>query len=979
MKRKLFLLSVLLAGILYVSGQQITGNVTDETDSPLPGVNVIIKGTTTGTITDADGNYAIEVPDAESELVFSYVGYLTETIQVGDKSVIDMQLISDLAELEEVIVVGYGSIRRKDITTAISTIDMNNSDKQSPAILLHNIEGKAAGVQVVSPSGKPGSGLSVSIRGNTSLQASNEPLYVVDGVPLVKTYDKNNNRLPGIQDVGFLNPADIESITILKDASAAAIYGASGANGVVLITTRKGAANQTKVRFQTFTGFSTFWKKIDVLDRDQYLDLMTELGYDDPNTENTDWQDEAFGRGVDNNYQLSFSGGSEKTQYYFSLGYQKQKGVVAPASFDRYSARLNVTNKTTKWLNLTSNLSFTKSKSRDITDNAGVARGGTILSALTTPPTIGIYNPDGTYTSNPNKGGWENPIANAYAAQQGSNDYHFLGNMTADIYLLKGLTFRSNLGGDFQYNQWDYFLDPFSTDWGRTNEGIGQTRSWDNFIWLFENTLNYNLNFGNHSVTAMAGITAQESKFHYSYMQGSHFQDDYIPTLNAATVRDAINTDIQEWAKNSYLARISYDYKKKYLISSNFRIDGSSRFGKNYNVGYFPSVSAGWRISSESFMEDIKKINELKLRVGWGKTGNDEGIGNYSSYGLYDPSVSGYNFRKLANEDLKWEATTQTNIGLDLATLNSRIVFNIDAYKKETNDLLVNVKLPPTSGFDIQTLNVGSIENKGIEFVLATKNFVGDFNWQTDFNISFNRNEVTSLGEATDEISYGSIYERGDAIKVVVGRPLGSFYGYVYDGVDPETGDVIYHNFDTIDAINPAFDRVFIGDAQPDFIYGLTNTFSYKKFELTIFLQGVQGNQMFNASRIELESMNDSKNQSTDVLNRWMAPGDVTNIPRADQGNTYNTAISTRFVEDASYMRIKTVTLSYTFSGPWWSKIGIQNLGLYMTGQNLWTFTKYKGFDPEVSQYGGSGPSIGIDYGTYPQYRTIIFGLNVEF
>ena len=943
---------------------RITGQVKSVAGEPLAAVTIRVKDRPGGTNTDNLGNYSITVPD-NAVLIVSSIGYETQEVSVNGREVVNITLVESQQQMEQVVVVGYGTQRRRDVTSAISVIGAQELEDRPIVSALQGIQGKAAGVQVVQPSGKPGAGLAVSIRGNTSLTASNSPLYVVDNVPT--------------NDISFLNPADIESFSVLKDASAAAIYGASGANGVVLITTKKGSARKAAVRFQTYQGFSTVEKKLDVLNREQYLALMTELGYADPGTHNTDWQDMVFGSGRESNYQMSVSGGSAGSTYFTSLGYQKQDGVVAPAAYERYSARLNLNNKVSKRFNISTNIGFTKSKFVDVQDNAGVARGGTILSTLTTPPTIGVFNADGTYTSNPNKGGWENPISNAFAAYRNSSDHRILGNIQAEVFIVPGLTFKSNLGADFRTNRYDYFLDPYSTDWGRQNKGIGIGSNSQQFVWLNENTLNYKKAFGDHSITALGGMTVQESTWEGAYTEVHDFPNASIRTLNAGREKIASTTTVGEWAKRSYIARLGYSFQDKYLLTSNFRVDGSSRFPEEHRYGFFPSVSAGWRISGEDFMSGVDWVNDLKLRAGWGKIGNDEGIGDYSYYQLFSPSQGGFNPGGPANEDLTWETTTQTNIGIDASLFNNRVTVTLDGYIKKTTDLLVNVQLPPSSGTPEQTLNVGSMENKGFEFQVSTKNFVGDFNWTTDLNFSLNRNKVTSLGAATKTLNFGGVYERGDAILVRAGLPLGAFYGYVSDGVDPQTGMIIYRDLNKDGSITPEDDRTIIGYAQPKFIYGMTNNLSYKNFELSVFLQGVAGNDMFNASRIELESMNDSKNQSTDVLRRWKSAGQVTDIPRALKESTDNTRISSRFVENGSYMRIKSMTLSYNIPSVVMKRLGISKASVYATGQNLLTITDYKGFDPEVSQYGGNGASIGIDYGTYPQARTVIFGLNVEF
>lgn len=950
---------------------RVTGKVSGPNNEPLFGVSVQVKGTTTGTSTNNAGEYSITA-DEQATLRFSFIGYLDKEVAVNGQNVVNVELAPSDRALDQVVVVGYGTQRRKDVTGAVSVVKATDFENRPIVSAAAGLQGQAAGVNVFSSSGKPGWGLTVSIRGNTSLTAKNDPLYVVDGVI--------------VNSIDFINPADIESFSVLKDASSAAIYGASGANGVVLITTKKGATGKAKITLNSYTGFSKFAKKVDVLKRDQYLDLVRSMGYTDPNTNDTDWQDVAFGTGKEHNVQVAVSGGNAGNRYYVSGGYQKQEGVVAPADYDRYSVRANLENRVKDWLTISTNLTYLRSTFVDITDNAGGARGGTILSTLSSPPTLGIYKPDGTYTSNVNQASWENPVAMAYGSDQKSIDNRVLGNVLADFRLLPGLNFRSNFGIESQSTRWDKFQDPYMTDYGRSVKGVAYTSSTERFAWLFENTLNYTKQFGAHSLTALVGHTMQESDYKYSYAEGRDFPNASIRTLNAAKLRISLPTTEAQWSKRSYLARVNYAYDDRYLITSNIRYDGSSRFPKDGRWGWFPSVAVAWRISNEDFMSDVGLFSDLKLRVGWGKTGND-GIGDYDYYGLFSPDgAGGFTFNNLPKDNLTWEKTTQTNVGIDASFLNNRLNVTIDGYIKKTNDLLVAILPPPGSGFGSQTYNVGAIENTGVELsvnAVAINNQT--LRWSINGNVSFNRNKVTDMGGYTS-IPYGGVYERGNAIRVEAGKALGSFYGYVSEGVNPANGMIRYADLDKSGSLSDS-DRTYIGYAQPDFIYGLTNTIGYKNFELNVFFQGIQGNDIFNASRIETEGMYDSKNQSTKVLRRWTAPGQVTDIPRVTRGSStpqgysddYNSFVSSRFIEDGSYLRLKAVTLSYRFGPTLLEKWGLGRLSVYVTAQNLFTVTNYSGFDPEVSQNSPNGPGMGIDYGTYPQSRSFIFGLTVDF
>ncbi len=957
----------ILCGISLSMAQNVTikGQVKDQKGLPLPGVSVKVKGTNQGASTQDNGSYTINAPK-NATLEFSFIGFKTLEEVVNNRTNINVTLSDDNQQLNEVVVIGYGTTTKKDLTTAVVSISSKDIENQPVTNPLQAIQGKAAGVQVISQSGKPGSGVSVSIRGNTSITASNSPLYVIDGVTS--------------RNADFLNPGDIETLTILKDASAAAIYGSSGANGVVLITTKKGSSDKMRVAFNAFTGFSNLWQKVDVLNAAQYNALMKDMNYTAFGNQDTDWQDVTFGTGTQNNYQLSLSGGIKGGQYYFSTGYQQDKGTVAPAVLDKYTANFNGSQNITSWLKLTGTAAFTYRKSVDVGDNSGVAGGGVILAALSTPPTIGIYNNLGQYAGNPNQGGWENPIAYAYRMTNGTNNFRFLGSFAAQVNFTKDLYLKSSISTNLNRNRYSNFLDPYMSEYGRTQQGRFQSNRTKDNVWLNENIVNYTKNVGKNAFTATGGMTIQESDYKYYNYEDSKYLDANKNLLPAATSITATLPSFAQWSKRSYLARVTYAYDSKYLFSSNFRADGSSRFAPDKRYGYFPSASVGWRISGENFMKESKTINDLKIRGSWGKVGNDEGIGDYAYLELYQPTTQGsYNFIQLANPDLTWEKTTQTNIGLDLSMFNSRITFTADAYLKKTNDLLLNVPLALSTGFNTQARNVGSMENKGLEFVLSTKNFVkSKFTWSTDLNFSLNRNKVTSLGNSLSSIDFGGIDSRDQAIRVEVGKPLGAFYGYVFQGVNPQTGNAMYADLNNNGSVD-AGDRTYIGNAQPKFTYGVNNNLTYGSFGLSFFFQGVQGNDIFNASRIDLEGLYDSKNQSTAVLDRWTTPGQITNIPKVTKGNTDNSRTSSRFVEDGSYLRLKSATLSYNFGANTLKKLNMSKITVFATGYNLLTFTNYSGFDPEVQRYSGNSPSMGIDYGTYPQSRTFLFGVNVGF
>ena len=951
----------------------VTGKVIDaNTNLPLPGANVIVKNTTRGTLTDFDGNFSIEASQGEI-LVISFLGYLPEEILLKEQENIEIALAEDAQALSEVIVVGYGSQQKRDITGSVAMVDEETFDDRPNTQVGALIQGKAAGVQVVSGSGKPSSGFSIRIRGTNSINASSEPLYVVDGVPTT--------------DTRSLNPSDIESISILKDASSAAIYGAQGANGVVIITTKKGSTGKPRLSLDAYMGVSQVWNTLPVLNSEQYRDLMTELGKNTDwsrYTENTDWQNVIFEDGLSSNYQLAMSGRNEGSSYYVSGGYTMQEGAVRSSEMERYNFKINFSQEITKWLELGTNLAYTRYSDVDVTDNTSVNTGGVLLGVLSTPPNIGIYNPDGTFTSNPFQD-WENPVASTDGSQREYVNQRLLGNVYAQLQLFENFTFKTNFGTDYSNAKYDYFLDPFRTSYGRAMNGIGRYNTNLSNYYIFDNTLNYTAELGDHNIEALVGSVYQKFRWENSSLERRNFASDEVTTPNAGSELIAGTADKAEKANASFLARINYNYDETYLLTANFRADGSSNFGPQERWGYFPSFSAGWRISN-TFFEDNRTVSELKIRTGWGIVGNDQ-VGNYAYFGRVG---SGGNYpiggvvmpgtypASIENESLKWEESEQLNVGLDISFLRNRINFTADAYVKNTTDLLLNAPLPRSTGFDSAIQNVGHLRNKGLEFQVTSYNTTGEFKWQSDLNLSFNQNEVIDI--VGQEIFAGGVAGRGEVSLVREGEPLGSFYGYIWGGVDPETGMAYYINREGESTFEPtADDRTIIGNANPDFLYGFTNTFSYKNFGLSVFLQGSQGNDIFNATRIEIESMIDSKNQSVDVLDRWRTPGDVTQIPRAVPGNTDNSRLSTRFVEDGSYLRLKALTFSYDLPENLTENLKLEKLKLYATGENLFTITDYSGFDPEVNAFGASNTARGVDYGTYPQTRNLILGLNVTF
>jgi TonB-linked outer membrane protein, SusC/RagA family/TonB-dependent outer membrane receptor, SusC/RagA subfamily, signature region len=967
--------------------KKVSGKVTDINGEALVGVTVKVYGEKNGSVTNTDvnGNYIIYVPD-NSKLEFSYIGFNTVVSNISNSNICDIILKESTELLEGIVVVGYGSMKRKDLTTAVSIVSTEDIEARPIMSAAKAIQGKAAGIQVVQPSGMPGTGLTIRVRGTTSVEASNEPLYIVDDIPC--------------DDISGVSPNDIESIQILKDASSAAIYGARAANGVVLITTKRGKINSTVIKLNMFTGFSKLGKKIDALNTAEYKELMSELkkvstvAPSIPEDENryVDWTDLFFRTGINQNYQLSLASGSEKFKYYISGGYSDEQGIVKKAKFNRYNFRANLDSKQTKWLKMSLNFSYSHTLGQWVYESRSSMRSGSILSVINTPPFMQEWDPYNPKRYDEQAYGARilNPLA-ANAADNKTNTDLLTGSFSVTVDILKGLKFKSRFGIDLNNSHWNYYLDPERTSDGRSTKGRVEESFSRNYEWLLENILTYDLNINKNSFSFLGGATQQHAQYNDSWLAGFDLSESYpeIHSISAANQIDknSCGSSASAWSISSFIGRVNYNYDSRYLLTANFRADGSSKFAPKHRWGFFPSVSVGWRVSEESFMESIgDSLDDLKLRIGWGINGNQGGFGNYAYLASMSasrvPPTSDNLYPGMAispvsaaNKELTWEKTEQYNLGADVSIFNSRVSLSIDAYYKKTRDLLMTVNLPDNVIPSIVIRNDGEMENKGMEFSLSTRNFVNSFKWNTDFNISFNKNKLTKLG-LNKVYYYASTYEtKENAIILKEGLPIGTFFGYISEGVDSETGDIIYKDLNNNGYIDPN-DRTTLGNAQPDFIYGMTNSFSYKGFDLLVFLQGSQGNKIFNASRIDMESMMDFRNQSKRVLDRWKRPGMITKIPRV--GNIENIHNSSRFVEDGSYLRLKTVTLTYNFPKNLISKIGLSKVQLYVTGENLFTITRYKGYDPEVNAYGSNSVAQGVDYGTYPQSKAIILGLNVE-
>lgn len=959
----------------------VSGKVTDSSGSPLPGVSVVVKGTTTGSITDGNGNYHLSNVPAGATLQFTFVGMKPAEVAIGNKTVINAVLSEETYGIDEVVAIGYGTMKKGDVTGALSVVSSKEFESRSTTQLGDALEGKIAGVQISKPSGQPQAGNNIRIRGISTITAGSEPLYIVDGVPS--------------SSINEIDPTDIESISILKDASSAAIYGASGSNGVVLVTTKRGSNQPTKVNFNAYYGMANVWKKQDVLNASQYKELMTEMGkttdwslypYDN------NWQDQVFRSAETKNSQISISGGNEKTSFYLSGSYLNQQGIVITNSLEKYNFRVNLDHKINDHIKVGTSVSY--SRWADV--NVGEGGKWSVSNAIITgSPVTNVYNEDGTFAINPFISDLENPVALLLQDDHKNRNHRFNGNAFAEISFLKDLKFKSMFGIEEQNGDYNSWIDPIHSRWGRTNQGLASFSQSHNFYWISENTLNYNKVISKHTLGAMVGFTTSKHAGEGSSIDAKGFGSPSVHTVNAGATR---NSGYWETARSNVavLGRINYSYADKYLLTANFRADASSVFGANSKWGYFPSFSAGWRISKEDFFGQNNLLTDLKIRAGWGVVGNDQ-VGEYSSFGLVSPGafyvfggqkVPGTAISTMENNDLKWEQTAQTNVGLDASLINNRITVTADYYYKKTTDMLLNSPIPGSIGMGYSsstaTKNIGSMTNKGLEFQVNSKNLVGALKWTTDFNISFNRSKITKLDKGVP-IKTGYISYRGNVAIAEEGQPLGMFFGYVADGVDPQTGLMKYKDLDNTGDLSDG-DQTLIGNANPKFIYGLTNSFNYKNFTLSIFFQGVQGNDIFNASRIETEGMYLFINQRATVLNRWKKPGDITDVPKSSgDGDDHNSLLSSRYVENGSYLRLKSLTLGYDLPKSLCNKLKLQKIYFYVTGENLLTFTKYSGFDPEVSIYGsGTDNSLkniapGVDYGVYPQARNFLFGINLSF
>jgi TonB-dependent starch-binding outer membrane protein SusC len=1017
MKNNIFLIIGILLLPLGLLSQEIriTGKVTSGEDGlEVIGATVTIKGTDLGTVTDFDGTYEIVAPGEGSILVFSYVGLKTVEQTVGARRQIDVVLSPDISILDEVVIVGYGTQKRSNISGSVSTVT-SDEITQTPVLRTEQaLQGRTAGVQVTQNSGSPGSALTVRIRGIGTINNS-DPLYIVDGVP--------------VEGIDFLNPNDIESINVLKDAASAAIYGSRGANGVVLITTKGGKKKQQgRISYEAYYGVQSPWKLINLLSAREYAVIsneshiaagkkpLSEFANPDALGEGTDWLDAIFQDAAMTSHQLAFTGGSERSAYTVSGNYFDQDGIVggSKSGFQRYTVRLNTTHDVKDWLTLGNTLGITNLKRNFLPENNEFTTP--LVRALNMDPVTRVRRSDGVYAYSRYS---DTDITNPLNAIENTHDSwttnRLVGSVFGEVRITRGLSLRSTYSTDVTfaernifYPRFDLSIDPVLSDApagekNLINSVVKEHNQWKN--WQWENVLTYNRLFAEkHDMTFTLGTTALENRHDYSGGANTNLptndpKDAFISnTIDPITSQSAYG-GASESALFSVFGRVNYEYADKYLLTATFRSDGSSRFGQNNRFGNFPSFSAGWVVSREEFF-DVAPISFLKLRASWGQNGNDR-IGNYTFTTIVNAGQN-YTFSPdevitngavpltAANPDLKWETVTQTNVGLDVELMDGRFNFTSDYYIKNTTDMLYAAPIPLVSGTLAPVRNIGSVDNRGLELSLQYRNREGAFTYSLGGNIAFVSNEVVSLGEGGDPVLTGRVQSANATVaRTEVGRPIASFYGFVTDGIFQTSEEVAAHAFQNEqtapgdirfkdlngDGVIDIQDQTFIGNPTPDFTYGFNADFAFRGFDLSLFVLGSQGNDIYNATvRYDFTYVN----RPVSVLNRWTGPGTSNDEPRVNLNDpNQNARVSDRFLEDGSFIRLKNIQLGYSLPNSVIQKLKIQKFRLYVSAHNLFTFTNYSGLDPEIGAV--TALEIGIDRGFYPQSRSFLGGLSVTF
>lgn len=1021
MKKRLLVATLVAIGPLLALAQNvITGRVIDaKTGEPLIGASVIVKTDRQGVATDVDGNFSLTTKkEFPLTLHLDFIGYRGLDLDVYDNSEpVEIKLQENYRFTEEIVVIGYGQQKRSDLTGSISAVSADQIKNIAASSFDNALAGTIPGLQATPVSGQPGGGVSIRIRGGSTIQGGNEPLYVIDGFPIYNSSISAGVATgAGTDPLSSINPGDIESVTVLKDASATAIYGSRGANGVVIVTTKQGKAGKVSVTYDGSIGLQTLRKKIDVLNAREFASLRNDALYDtypekgkyqylsqteiDALGDGVDWQDAAFRTALTTNHQLTISGGNDKTRFAVTGNYYDQDGIIIGTDFRRFSGRVNIDTKVSSKLKVGVNLTASRTDSNVLptgtNPNNGVSMN-MISALLEMPPTATIYDETGNYTiRNPFETAVSNPIAVLELGTNTNQSTKLLGTAFGEFEFIKNLKLKVLLGVDLNSVRQNSYVP--STVWeGASVKGHASVGDRHVDSWLNENTLTYNTTLNKvHNLDFLIGFTQQKTSSDILRAGSSEYLSDDL-TFHSLQSGAVIDTPYSNSSSNvllSFLGRINYDYNQRHYISLSLRRDGSSRFGKDRKWGTFPSVGYSWFVSNEPFFKVLKNsVSTLKFRVSYGVTGNQE-IGNYQSlstltnvpYLFGDRLVNGNTPSRISNDELGWETTKQIDAGLDFSFFNDRLSLSVDYYHKKTSDLLMDVEVPYTTGYTTSLQNYGSVLNKGMEFAISSKNFIGKFKWDTTANLSFNRNEVVSIGGESD------YYVSGNYI-VKIGEPLGTFYGAVVDGVlqkgeeaekgaytgngkKAKAGDRLYKDINGDGSFTTAGDKDIIGNFQPDFIFGLTNNFEYKGFDLSIFLQGTIGNDILNGTRSQIGVFNGQINADGEARNRWREDAPSQTVPRAKQDPS--PVFSNWYVEDGSFIRLKNLTLGYTLPQRLTQTIGISRLRLYASATNLITWTKYSGYDPEITSSDNS-VTAGFDNGKYPVATTINFGVSAQF
>ena len=984
------------------STKKISGVVKDETGEPVIGANVVVKGTTNGTVTDMNGRYSLEVPEG-GVLQISYIGYNTQEVKVGSGDVVNVSLREDSEALDEVVVIGYGTVKKSDLTGAVGSVQMKDVSQVGITSADRALQGQIAGVQVNARTGQPGESMMIRVRGSNSLAGGNEPLYVIDGMPV----EKMNSDI---------NPEDILSMEVLKDASSTAIYGSRGANGVVMITTKRGRTGDTVLEYNGYVGVSSLRKKLDLLGKDDYIAMVNEVSQNDGNgiaitpeqaalLPNNDWQDLAYQTALTHSHQVSVSGGTDKTKLYSSLNYMNQEGIIKGSNYNRFALRINGDQKLARNLSLNASIAYSYGTQNTANSNAD-GWGAIAYTAMVMAPIQEIRDADGKYTNfSGTPWGGTNPVGMAELYKNKTVNSRLLANMSLIYEIIDGLTFRVNAGAEVNAGSSDRYI-PIGLSAGGKLDGDASKSKSNYYTIINENILTYDKRFNkNHALNLMGGVTFQTYQYNDLGGSGTGFLRDVYETnnLGVASTPGTPSSGYSDYRMASFLGRANYNLMERYLLTVTARYDGSSKFSKNHKFAFFPSAALAWRLSEENFMQDIDWLSNLKLRASIGQTGN-QSISPYQTFARLgtsgpifgDGKDIGFGLSSMANDDLKWETTTQTDIGVDFGFFSNRLNIGFDYYWKQTRDLLYNATLPPSSGYSSMLRNLGRIDNKGFEISINTINMKGKVNWTTNLNITSNKSIVKDLGSDV----YGNKIQRIDApigggnwFPLFVGKAPFQLYGYEIEGIyqtDEEArlngeatkkaGDYRYKDTDGKAGITTG-DKTIIANTQPKFTFGLTNIVNWNNFELSFLLIGSVGGDIVNEFNKSITNIGGTWNIRKDVWeNHWTPENPNAKYARASVATKDYLAFgdpSSVWVENGSYLRFKDIKLAYTLPSQWFAGSRKPNISVYLSGQNLITITSYSHYDPEASWT--SSAVNGWDRGVYPSAKSFTLGLQVKF